>query len=114
MSGAIAGCVDADSTCQELVRAPAGRLAIVADGNSPDPDDIGATALGDKPSIAVLPFTNMSGDTEQEYFADGISEDIANLLCRNRWLRVVSRNSAFAFSWQVFPLALGLRLSCVR
>ena len=54
-------------------------------------------ALPDKPSIAVLPFSNLSGDPEQEYFSDGISEDILTLLSRNRWFRLVARNSSFAF-----------------
>ena len=54
-------------------------------------------AFPDKPSIAVLPFSNMSGDPEQEYFSDGISEDILTLLSRNRWFRLVARNSSFAF-----------------
>ena len=49
----------------------------------------------DKPSIAVLPFTNMSGDAEQEYFADGISEDIITDLSRFRTLFVIARNSTF-------------------
>ena len=51
----------------------------------------------DKPSIAVLPFKNMSGDAEQEYFADGIVEDIITALCRFRQLFVVARNSTFAY-----------------
>ena len=51
----------------------------------------------DKPSIAVLPFTNLSGEAEQEYFADGITEDITNALARARWLPVMARNSSFAF-----------------
>ncbi|MFO0995000.1 MAG: adenylate/guanylate cyclase domain-containing protein, partial [Hyphomicrobiales bacterium] len=51
----------------------------------------------DKPSIAVLPFANMSGDPEQEYFADGISEDIITDLSRFRTLFVIARNSSFAF-----------------
>ena len=50
-----------------------------------------------RPSIAVLPVQNMSGDPEQDYFADGISEDITTALAKNRWLRVVARNPAFAF-----------------
>ncbi len=50
-----------------------------------------------KPSIAVLPFQNMSGDPEQEYFADGISEDLMTGLARIRWLFVIARNSSFAF-----------------
>ena len=57
-------------------------------------------ALPDKPSIAVLPFINMSGDPEQEYFADGITEDIITALSRYRWLLVISRYSAFAYKGQ--------------
>ena len=53
-----------------------------------------------KPSIVVLPFTNMSGDPEQEYFADGISEDLITELSKFRSLLVISRNSAFAFKGQ--------------
>ena len=49
----------------------------------------------DEPSIAVLPFTNMSGDPEQEYFADGIAEDIITELSRAKWLFVIARNSSF-------------------
>ena len=54
-------------------------------------------SLPDKPSIAVLPFQNMSGDPEQEYFADGIVEDITTALSRFRWLFVIARNSAFTY-----------------
>ena len=54
-------------------------------------------ALPDKPSIAVLPFTNMSGDPEQEYFADGVVEDIITALSRIGWLFVIARNSSFAY-----------------
>ena len=53
--------------------------------------------LPDKPSIAVLPFTNMSGDPEQEYFADGIVEDIITVLSSLRWLFVIARNSSFTY-----------------
>src|SRR5438067_4808955 len=56
-----------------------------------------ALALPDKPSIAVLPFTNMSGDPEQDYFADGMTEDIITGLSRARWLFVIARNSSFAY-----------------
>ena len=58
----------------------------------------------DKPSIAVLPFTNMSGDPEQEYFSDGITEDIITELSRFKDLSVVSRNSSFAFKGKAAPL----------
>jgi TolB-like protein/Tfp pilus assembly protein PilF len=51
----------------------------------------------DKPSIAVLPFTNMSGDVEQDYFADGMVEDIITALSHMRWLFVIARNSSFTY-----------------
>jgi adenylate cyclase len=54
-------------------------------------------ALPDKPSIAVLPFANMSGDPEQEYFADGMVEEIITALSRIRWLFVIARNSSFTY-----------------
>lgn len=54
-------------------------------------------ALPDKPSIAVLAFQNMSGDPEQEYFADGIAEDVITALSRLRWLFVIARNSSFTY-----------------
>ncbi len=53
--------------------------------------------LPDKPSIAVLPFDNLSGDPEQEYFADGITEDIITALSRLRWFLVIARNSTFVY-----------------
>jgi len=56
-----------------------------------------ALALPDKPSIAVLPFENMSGDPEQEYFADGMVEEIITALSRFKWLFVIARNSSFTF-----------------
>jgi len=54
-------------------------------------------ALPDKPSIAVLPFVNMSGDPEQEFFVDGLTEDIITALSHYRWFFVIARNSSFAF-----------------
>ena len=54
-------------------------------------------ALPDRPAIAVLPFTNMSGDREQDYFSDGISEDIITALSKLRWFFVVARNSSFIY-----------------
>src|SRR5262245_17714725 len=54
-------------------------------------------ALPDKPSIAVLPFVNMSGDAEQDYFADGMVEDIITALSHIRWLFVIARNSSFTY-----------------
>src|SRR5215469_10573326 len=59
-----------------------------------------AAELHGKPSVAVLPFQNMSGDPAQEYFADGMAEEITTALSRIRWLFVVSRNSSFTYKGQ--------------
>ena len=56
-----------------------------------------ATELGGMPSIAVLPFVNLSGDADQDYFADGVVEDIISALSRIRWLFVIARNSSFTY-----------------
>jgi adenylate cyclase len=56
--------------------------------------------VADKPSIAVLPFQNMSGDPEQEYFVDGMVEEIITALSRIRWLFVIARNSTFTYKGQ--------------
>lgn len=56
-----------------------------------------ALALPDKPSVAVLPFDNLSGDPTQEYFADGVTEDIITALSRWRWFFVIARNSSFIY-----------------
>ena len=70
------------------------------------PDAVGAAAdavverplpLPDKPSIAALPFTNMSGDPDQDYFSDGITEDVITALSKFRWFFVIARNSSFAY-----------------
>src|SRR5690349_25131957 len=60
--------------------------------------------LPDKPSIAVLPFQNMSGDPEQEYFADGMVEEIITALSRIHWLFVIARNSSFTYRRQTFDV----------
>jgi adenylate cyclase len=62
-----------------------------------EPNASAGSARPDKPSIAVLPFQNMSGDTEQEYFADGISEEIITGLSKLRWFFVIARNSSFKY-----------------
>jgi len=62
------------------------------------------SSLPENPSIAVLPFTNMSGDTEQEYFSDGITEDIITELSRFRELRVMARNSTFYYKGQAIKV----------
>jgi adenylate cyclase len=64
---------------------------------SPTPNPVSGSSLPlpDKPSIAVLPFQNMSGDPEQEYFTDGMVKEIITALSRIRWLFVIARNSSF-------------------
>ena len=91
----------------------------------PQPDEMGAGqsepaapepplargSLRDKPSIAVLPFQNMSGDPEQEYFADGMVEDIVAALSRIRWLFVTARSSGFVYKGRaVDPRQVGREL----
>jgi TolB-like protein len=73
-----------------------------AHASGPPPDEIHeqprpALPLPDRPAIAVLPFINMSGDPEQEYFSDGISEDIITALSKLRWFFVIARNSSFIY-----------------
>jgi TolB-like protein/class 3 adenylate cyclase len=63
-------------------------------------------ALPDKPSLAVLPFQNMSGDPEQEYFADGIVEEIITALSRVHWLFVIARNSSFTYKGRAVDIKL--------
>ena len=64
---------------------------VLADESAP------AMSGSEKPSVAVLPFENMSGDSEQEYISDGITEDITTALSRVRWFRVIARNSTFVY-----------------
>jgi TolB-like protein len=62
-----------------------------------DPGPARSLPVPDKPSLAVLPFLNLSGDPEQEYFADGMVEEITTALSRIRWLFVIARNSTFTY-----------------
>lgn len=75
----------ADAAQRDTVGLPAGYAA------SPAP------ALPDKPSLAIMPFLNLSGDPAQDYFIEGVVEDIISALSRLRWLFVIARNSSFAF-----------------
>jgi TolB-like protein len=73
-----------------------------ANGGSPRPDETHelsrpALPLPDRPAIAVLPFTNMTGDPMQDYFSDGISEDLITALSKLRWFFVIARNSSFIY-----------------
>jgi adenylate cyclase len=71
-------------------------------------------SLPEKPSIAVLPFTNMSGDPEQEFFADGISEDLITALSKIRWFFVIARNSTFTYKGQAVEVTQVARELGVR
>ncbi|MCO8311739.1 winged helix-turn-helix domain-containing protein [Pseudomonas mandelii] len=78
------------------------KVGEIGETRQPDGPGIGERAfdplvLPDKPSITVLPFHNLSGDPEQEYFADGMVEDIIAALSRIRWLFVIARNSSFTY-----------------
>jgi adenylate cyclase len=85
----------------EPVRSYRVALAVTAGTQSPPaPRAEERPALSDKPSIAVLPFNNMSGDPEQAYFADGITEDIITDLSKISGLFVIARNSSFAYKGQ--------------
>jgi len=76
------------------------RVYRVRDLSAPNNPPVPALLLPDKPSIAVLPFANMSGDPEQEYFVDGMVEEIITALSRIRWLFVIARNSMFTYKGQ--------------
>lgn len=76
------------------------RVYLIVPGRTTDTASAAADvdlALPEKPSIAVLPFNNMSGDPEQEFFADGISEDLITALSKVRWFFVIARNSTFTY-----------------
>jgi TolB-like protein/Tfp pilus assembly protein PilF len=75
-------------------------LVALAERSAPSPVKADDLPLPSKPSVAVLPFTNMSGDPEQEYFSDGITEDIITELSRFRNLNVIARNSTFRWKGQ--------------
>ena len=79
------------------------RVRLATAETTPNPasvQDASILPLPDKPSIAVLPFANMSNDPDQEFFADGIAEDIITALSRIRWFFVIARNSTFTYKGQ--------------
>ena len=88
-----------DQTLKHIAR-PVTVYRVVIGPMSATAQETPALTLPDKPSIAVLPFANMSGDPEQEYFADGMVEEIITALSRIRWLFVIARNSSFTYKGQ--------------
>ena len=108
-----------EHTLKNIAR-PVRAYGVKSDRGETKPEPVVAEAssarlvLPDKPSVAVLPFTNMSGDPEQEFFSDGITEDIITELSRYRSLFVVARNSSFVFRGHAVDIrqvgaALGVR-----
>ncbi|WP_296746068.1 winged helix-turn-helix domain-containing protein [Mesorhizobium sp.] len=86
---------------------------VAIDGLDPGADQAILTLPG-KPSIAVLPFSNLSGDPEQDYFADGIVDDIITGLARINWLFVIARNSSFTYKGRAVDVKQVGRELCVR
>ena len=84
--------------------APVARVVSEARVHGPASRMISAPPLPDMPSLAVMPFQNMSGDPEQEYFADGVVEEIITALSRIRWLVVIARNSSFTYKGQAIDV----------
>ncbi len=94
---AAASFVDAGEQTLKNIARPVRVFHVDLGGSHTVPPAAPALALPDKPSIAVLPFQNMSGDAEQDYFCDGMVEDIITGLARIKWLFVIGRNSSFAY-----------------
>ena len=101
----------ADSSCIQTVPgrgyrfiAPVTQVAAEARASATAVPIAGVPPLPDRPSIAVLPFENVSGDLEQEYFADGIVEEIITALSRIRWLFVIARNSSLTYKGQAIDV----------
>ena len=123
VQGAVRGKVIADFADQgehqvKNIPHPVHAFAVRGDGSapaqsSPAPGEI-HLSLPDKPSIAVLPFQNLSSDPEQEYFTDGITEDIITELSRFRSLFVIARNSAFSYKGKAVDVRTVARELCVR
>src|SRR5262249_46425583 len=92
-----------DQALKNIAR-PVRAYRVVTAAGSAATRAISGPPLPDKPSIAVLPFANMSGDPEQEYFADGMVEEIITALSRIRWLFVIARNSSFTYKGRTFDV----------
>ena len=89
--------VDSGEQSLKNIARPVRVYRVELGGEGTTPPTAPASALPDKPSIAVLPFTNMSGDAEQDYFCDGLVEDIITTLSKLAGLRVIARNSSFVY-----------------
>jgi len=98
----VAEFVDIGDQNLKNIALPVRTYGVLLDGQPGRPPAV--LSLPNKPSIAVLPFRNMSGDAEQEYFADGMAEEIITALSRIRWLFVIARNSSFTYKGQAVDM----------
>ena len=96
---ALNGHIDCEQPLKNIAR-PVRAYRVVTEARPAMSQASAAPPLPDKPSIAVLPFANMSGDPQQDYFADGMVEEIITALSRIRWLFVIARNSSFTYKGQ--------------
>src|SRR5262249_198398 len=92
----------ADDSCIQTIRGRGYRFT--AQVRRVAAEALAGPPLRDKPSLAVMPFQNMSGDPEQEYFADGMVDEIITALSRIKWLLVIARNSSFTYKGQAFDV----------
>ena len=99
---------DLGSLSLKNIARPVETFLVMLDSASPSVTPVTAVQtdllLPDKPSIAVMPFNNFSSDPEQEYFADGMVEEITTALARIRWLFVIARNSTFTYKGRAVDL----------
>jgi adenylate cyclase len=104
-----------EQTVKNIARPISMHRVSLKENGSFSPSGIAAKSdASDRPSIAVLPFDNISGDPEQEYFADGISEDIITGLSKLRWFFVIARNSSFAYKGKAVDVKRAARELGVR
>ncbi len=106
-------------TRSKAVVPPSSVLTKEVDGHAPKPPHVEAAVdlplpVPDKPSLAVLPFANLSGDPEQDYFTDGIVEDIITGVSKLRWFFVIARNSSFAYKGKTVDVRRAARELGVR
>jgi TolB-like protein/tetratricopeptide (TPR) repeat protein len=95
---------DAGSPALPVIARPSSQIHVEVPSNLTSIDAVQSLALPDKPSIAVLPFQNMSGDPDQDYFADGMVDEITTALSRFKSLFVIARNSSFAYKGKVVDI----------
>lgn len=89
---------------QDVAVQSSGQISTLDEKTKSEPVSDAPIEIRERPVIAVLPFDNMSGDPDQEYFADGMTEDIITALSKHRWLRVIARNSTFGYKGRALDI----------